>query len=164
MFVPDARPLGPGEVYMPRLARHVLPQEAPIHLVRFAGRFRSVFDAGLNVPKRFSVEEQFGALADYLHINVRDPTTETWRFERFAPARIARLGQDLRGESVLHPRYAPYNTRLDDKLRQAMQREMPFYAATHVEGPHGGELVHRLLIPMSTSSQVITHCLVFTFV
>jgi hypothetical protein len=147
MFVQDAQPLA---------------REAPIHLVRFAGRFRSVFDAELNVPKRFNVKEQFGALADHLHINVRDLATETWRFERFAPAWSARLGQDLTGESVLDQRYAPYNTRLEDKLRQAVQREMPFYAATHVEGPHG-ELVHRLLIPMSTSDQVITHCLVFTF-
>jgi hypothetical protein len=163
MFVQDAQPLGPGEVYMPRLARHVLPQEVPIHLVRFAGRFRSVFDAELNVPKRFNVQEQFGPLADHLHVNARDPASETWRFERFAPAWSARLDQDLTGESVSHPRYAPYNTRLEDMLRQAVQREMPLYAAIHVEGPQGGELVHRLLIPMSRSDQVMTHCLVFTF-
>jgi hypothetical protein len=164
MFVPDAPPLGPGEVFMPRLARHVLPQETPIHLIRFAARFRSVFDEELNVPKRFAVDERFGALADHLHVNVRDPDTETWRFQRFAPAWIARIGQDLSGESVLHPRYAPYNTRLADMLRQAVEREMPFYAATHVEGQNGSELVHRLLIPMSTSDQIVTHCLVFTFV
>jgi hypothetical protein len=149
---------------MPRLARHVLPQDAPIHLIRFAARFRSVFDAELNVPKRLALDEQFGRLADRLHVNIRDPATETWRFQRFAPAWIAALGQDLTGESVLHPRYAPYNTRLADMLRQAVEREMPFYAATHVQGRNGGELVHRLLIPMSTSGQIVTHCLVFTFV
>ena len=164
MFVPDAQPLGPGEAYMPRLARHVLPHEAPIHLIRFAGRFRSVFDAELAVPKQLALEENFGPLADHLHVNVRDPATETWRFQRFAPAWITRLGQNLTGESVLDARYAPYNTRLDDQLRQAVAREMPFYAATYVEAPKGGELVHRLLIPMSTSGQIVTHCLVFTFV
>jgi hypothetical protein len=164
MFVPDAQPLRPGEVYLPRLARHVLPQGTPIHLIRFAGRFRSVFDAELNVPKRFDVDQQFGHLADHLHMNVRDPAAETWRFQRFAPAWITRLGRDLTGESVLHPGYAPYNTRLEDKLRQAVEREMPYYAATHVEGPQGSELIHRLLIPMSTSGQIVTHCLVFTFV
>src|SRR5215218_3112662 len=98
MFVPDAQPLGPGEGYMPRLARHVLPQEAPIHLIRFAGRFRSVFDAELAVPKQLALEHNFGPLADHLHVNVRDPATETWRFQRFAPAWISRLGQNLAGE------------------------------------------------------------------
>jgi hypothetical protein len=123
-----------------------------------------MFDADLRTPKRLDIDEQFGQLADHLHVNVRDPATETWRFQRFAPAWAAKLGQDLTGESVLHPQYSPYNTRLDVKLRQAVEREMPFYAATHVEGPRGGELIHRLLIPMSTSGQIITHCLVFTFV
>jgi len=163
-FVPHAHPLGSGEVYLPRLARHVLPQEAPVQLIRFAARFRSIFDAELGVPKRFDPDEQFGPIADHLHVNARDPDTETWRFQRFAPAWAARLGQDLAGESVLDPRYAPYNTRLGDKLRQAVEREMPFYAATHIEGPNGDELVHRLLIPMSTTGEIVTHCLVFTVV
>jgi hypothetical protein len=162
-FVPDAQPPGSGEVYLPRLSRHVLPQDAPIHLVRFAGRFRSVFDAELAVPKRLDVDGQFGPLASHLHVNLRDPATETWRFQRFAPAWADRLGVDLTGESVLHPRYAPYNTRLEDMLRQAVEREMPFYAASHVTGSRGAELAHRLLIPMSTTGETVTHCLVFTF-
>ena len=123
-----------------------------------------MFDAELNVPKPFNLIEQFGSVADYLHVNARDPATETWRFQRFAPAWAARLGQDLTGESVLHSRYAPYNARLCDLLGQAVGREMPFYAAFHVEGPSGGELVHRLLIPMSTNGAAVTHCLVFTAV
>jgi hypothetical protein len=163
-YVSDARPLGPGEVYLPRLARHVLPREAPVQLIRFAARFRSVFDTELGVPKRFDIDGQFGRMADHLHVNVRDAATGTWRFQRFAPAWAERLGEDLTGENVLHPRYAPYNTRLQDKLRQVVEREMPFYAATHVEGPNGAELVHRLLIPMSTTGIIITHCLVFTVV
>ena len=161
-FVPDPRELQPGEVYLPRLGRHVLPYDAPVQQTRFAARFRSVLDAELNVPKRFDVDEQFGSLADHLHVNAYDPANEMWRFQRFAPAWAARLRQDLTGESVLHPRYAPYNTRLHDMLRQAVEREMPFYAAFHVEGPGGGELVHRLLIPMSTNGAAVTHCLVFT--
>jgi hypothetical protein len=150
-------------VYMPRLGRHVLPQDAPVHLSRFAARFRSVFEAELNVPKPFDVDKQFGTVADNLHVNARDPQTETWRFQRFAPAWATRLGRDLTGENVLHPSYAPYNTRLDDQLRQVVEREMPFYTATYVEGPNGAELVHRLLIPMSTNGDTVTHCLVFTF-
>lgn len=63
-FVPDAHPLGPGEVYLPRLGRHVLPHEAPVHLIRFAARFRGVFDSELGVPKRFDVEGQFGRIAE----------------------------------------------------------------------------------------------------
>jgi hypothetical protein len=149
---------------LPRLGRHVLPHEAPVHLIRFAARFRGVFDSELGVPKRFDVEGQFGRIAEYLHVNVREPGTETWRFQRFAPAWAVRLGQDLTGEDVLHSSYAPYNTRLDDMLRQAVEREMPFYAANHVEGRGGPELVHRLLIPMSTTGKTVTHCLVYTFV
>jgi hypothetical protein len=158
--VPDIRPLEPGEVYLPRLGRHVLPREAPVQLIRF----RSIFDTELGVPKRFDPDEQFGHVADHLHVNARAPEAETWHFQRFAPAWAARLGQDLSGESVLDARYAPYNTRLNDMLRQAVEREMPFYAAFHVEGPNSAELAHRLLIPMSTNGVIITHCLVFTFV
>jgi hypothetical protein len=149
---------------MPRLGRYVLPHDAPVHLVRFAARFRGVFDAELGVAKPFDIEGQFGPIAEYLHVNIRDPATGTWRFQRFAPAWAARVGQDLTGENVLDTRYAPYNTRLDDMLRQVVEREVPFYAATHVEGPSGAELVHRLLIPMSRTGSAITHCLVFTFV
>lgn len=163
-FISDAKLLKPGEAYLPRLGRHVLPQDAPVHLIRFAARFRTVFEAELNIPKRLDVDTQFGAIADSLHINARDPTTDTWRFERFAPSWARRLGHDLAGQSVLDPRYAPYNTRLDDMLRQAVERELPFYAATHVDGASGPEVIHRLLIPMSTNGEIVTHCLVFTAV
>jgi hypothetical protein len=163
-FVPGARPLAPGEVYLPRLSRYVLPDNVPVYLTRFAAKFRIVFDAELSVPKPFNLPEQFGSVADGLHVNARDPATRTWRFQRFAPAWAARLGQDLTGESVLHPRYAPYNTRLHDMLEEAVERETPFYAAFHVEGPRGSEEVHRLFIPMSTNGAAVAHCLVFTAV
>lgn len=159
-FVPDVRAL-PCLVHLPRLSRHVLPYDVPVQLTRFAARFRSVFVEEFEVPKRFDLDEQFGSLADHLHVNAYDRAKELWRFQRFAPAWAARLGQDLSGENVLHPRYAPYNTGLRDMLRQALEREMPFYTALHVEGPSGGELVHRLLIPMSTNGAAVTHCLVF---
>src|SRR4051794_29057501 len=124
-FVPGARPLAPGEVYLPRLSRYVLPDNVPVYLTRFAAKFRSMFDAELSVPKLFNVTEQFGSVADDLHVNARDPAPETGRFQRFAPAWAARLGQDLTGESVPPPRYAPYNTRLHDMLEEAVEREMP---------------------------------------
>ncbi|HEX2725321.1 MAG TPA: hypothetical protein VHN20_05840, partial [Beijerinckiaceae bacterium] len=103
-------------------------------------------------------------VADHLHVNVREPATETWRFARFAPAWARRLGRNLTGESVLHPAYAPYNTLLKDMLAQAVEREMPFYAATHVGGVSGTEVAHRVLIPMSATGQGVTHCMVFTVV
>src|SRR5215210_2511037 len=85
-FVPGARPLATGEVYLPRLSRYVLPDDVPVYLTRFAAKFRSVFDADLHVPKPFNVTEQFGSVPDGLHVNARDPATETWWFQRFAPA------------------------------------------------------------------------------
>ena len=163
-FVPDARPLGPGEVYMPPLGRHVLPLDAPVQMIRFAARFRALFESEINVPKELDIDAQFGSVADHLHFNKRDLAgTNTWRFQRFAPAWALRIGQDLTGESVLDERYAPFNTRLLEMLEQAVERGMPFYAANYLAGTGVPQMVHRLLIPVSTTASTITHCLVFTF-
>lgn len=149
------------EFYIPRVSRHVLPLDAPIQLTRFAARFRAVFDADPDTPKRLGLAEHFGHIADYLHINICEPGTDTWRFGRFAPAWAARLGQDLAGEEVTHAAYAPFNTRLLDMLGEAAARNMPFYAATYI-GQGDTTQVARLLIPVSTSGLGVTHCLVCT--
>ncbi len=149
------------EFYIPRLSRHVLPLDAPIQLTRFAARFRAVFDADPEIPKTLALTKHFGHIADHLHVNVREPPTETWRFGRFAPAWAARLGQDLTGQEVTHRAYAPFNTRLPEMLREAVERNMPFYAATYI-GQGDTTQVARLLVPVSISGSQVTHCLVCT--
>ena len=161
---PESKETSQGEFYMPRLGRHVLPSEAPVQTIRFAARFRTVFNAEFEVAKHLDIDQQFGPVADHLHFNARDPGSGTWRFLRFAPAWARQLGRDLTGENVLHPAYAPYNTLLDDMLGQAVERETPFYAATHVGGPNGTGVAHRLLIPMSATGAGVSHCMVFTVV
>lgn len=149
------------EFYIPRLSRHVLPLDAPIQLTRFAARFRAVFDANPEIPKTLALTEHFGPIADHLHVNIREPGTETWRFGRFAPAWAARLGQDLTGEEVTHGAYAPFSTRLPEMLRESVERNMPFYSATYI-GQGDTTQVARLLIPVSISGSQVTHCLVCT--
>lgn len=161
-LAPERHVLQAGEFYLPRLGRHVLPQDVPITLMRFAARYRAVFDSGASEPKQLDLEAQFGSLADNLHLLARQAITGTWRFERFAPAYIQLVGDDLTGVEACDARYGPYGTRLEDKLHQLVQRESPFYAMTHIGGAKGDEAMHRLLIPLSNTGQGITHALVFT--
>ena len=157
---PERRALRTGEFYLPRLGRHVLPQDVPITLMRFVSRYRTLFDGG-SAPKPLDLEAQFGGLADNLHLLVNDPSTGVWRFERFAPAYAKLLGLDLTGTAIFDPRHALYGARLDDKLNQLVQRESPFYAMTHIGGADRAEVMHRLLIPLSNTGHGVTHALVF---
>jgi hypothetical protein len=158
---PEPESIQAHEFFMPRLSRHILPLDAPIQLTRFAARFRAVFDGDPRVPKRLNLASDFGKIADHLHINKREHATETWRFARFAPAWAARIGRDLTGQEVTHPAYRPFNTRLPEMLREAAEREMPFYSVTYI-GTGDATQAARLLVPVSTTGEAVTHCLVFT--
>src|SRR5258708_1857731 len=74
----------------------------------------------------------------------------------------ARFGVDLTGENVKDLRFALYNWRLDEKLARLLREKAPFYVGTHVDEIGGERVAHRLFIPMSDVSRVITHCILMS--
>jgi len=159
--LPEDGKLRSGNFYIPRLGQLNAAQHLPVLMSRFVAQYRASFDDEIHIPKRLELSE-FGDLADHLHILALGASRETWTFQRFAPFSAARIGVDLTGANVNDLRFAPYNWRLDEKLARLLREKAPFYVGTHVDEIGGERVAHRLFIPMSDVSRVITHCILMS--
>ena len=160
-FVANGEALRPGEFYIPRVGHLDVPRALPVPLIRFAARFRELYDAEIHVPKSLDMSA-FEDLADYVHILVQAQATDEWTFERFAPAFAACMGMDLTGAKVGHASLAPYDLRLDERLAHLARQERPLFGKTRVSAPGRPLTIHWLFIPMSNTGQIITHYLLMT--
>lgn len=156
-----ARSLEPGWFYIPKLYPFARPVPVPVSMSRFVAQFRAVHNASVDRPRRLDLAI-FGDTADHLHLLLRDPTRNSWKFERFAPSYIARIGIDLTGADIRDARFVPYNLRLELKLERLLHERAPFYVPTRIEELGGERITHRLLIPMSNDGPTITHCLLMS--
>lgn len=157
----DARPLELGWFYIPKLDPFARPVPIPVSMSRFIAQFRAEHNRGGDRLRHFDFAI-FGDVADHLHLLVRDPNRNSWKFERFAPSYIARIGADLTGTDIRDARFAPYNLRLELKLERLLQERTPFYVPTRIEELGGERISHRLLIPLSVDGPTITHCLLMS--
>ena len=157
----DDHCLATKRFYIPQLPRFSRPSPLPVSMSRFIALFRAEWSKEAFMPKGLDLT-RFEDLADRLHLLVRVECSRMWKFERFAPSYIERIGVDLTGEAVNDPRFAPYNLRLDVKLDRLLHEQSPYYVGTRVDGLGNDGVLHRLLIPMSRDGRTITHCLLMS--
>ena len=151
--------LQPGWFYIPELGPFARPIPIPVAISRFVAQFRAEYAGSVDWPRQLDLTA-FGDIADYVHVLARD--RNSWTFERFAPSYASRIGTDLTGADIRDARFAPYNFRLDLKLKRLLAERRPFYVPTRIDELGGERISHRLLIPMSIDKTSISHCLLMS--